>query len=123
MYALAFSPSLSNILDTGRGNNPDEMHNGIHFIDRMYRTAQAMRENVPSTVAAMTGGGYELFTTRNKFEARMTEFTKHLPGRYLLSFAPQDPHPGLHQVGVRLKVVAKASVLARSSYWAEDAKP
>src|ERR1035441_9354370 len=31
MYALAFSPALSNILDTGRGNNINEMHEGINF--------------------------------------------------------------------------------------------
>jgi hypothetical protein len=122
VYALAFSPSLSNILDTGRGNNQDEMRNGVNFIDLMYRTAQAMRKNVPSTVASMTGGEYELFTTRNKFDARVTDFTNHLHSRYLLSFAPKDPHPGLHQVRVRLKEVDKATVLARSSYWAEDAK-
>ena len=29
MYALAFSPALSNILDTGRGTNKNEMHEGV----------------------------------------------------------------------------------------------
>ena len=28
MYALSFSPSRSNLLDTFRGNNTDEMHKG-----------------------------------------------------------------------------------------------
>ena len=67
MYALAFSPGLSNILDTGRGTNKDEMHQGIDFLDLGYRTAQAMRRNVPSTVASMTGGEYELFASRKNF--------------------------------------------------------
>jgi VWFA-related protein len=122
MYALAFSPSLSNILDTGRGTNMNEMHNGVDILDLAYRTAQAMRKNVPSTVSSMTGGEYELFATRKKFEVRMNDFTNHLHSRYLLSFAPKSPHPGLHQIRVRLKEVGDATVLARSSYWAEGTK-
>ncbi len=125
MYALAFSPALSNILDTGRGNNKEEMQNGVNFLDLMYRTAQAMRKNVPSTVASMTGGEYELFATRKKFEVRMNDFTNHLHSRYLLSFSPENPHPGLHQIHVRLRDATDAkdnTVLTRSSYWAEGTK-
>jgi VWFA-related protein len=119
MYALAFSPALSNILDTGRGTNKDEMHNGVNFLDLAYRTAQAMRKNVPSTVAAMTGGEYQLFATRKKFDLRMNDFTNHLHSRYLLSIAPRNPHPGLHQIRVRLRGAANDTVLARTSYWVE----
>jgi hypothetical protein len=102
------------------------MHQGINFLDLMYQTAQAMRKNVPSTIASMTGGEYELFATRKKFEVRMNDFTNHLHSRYLLSFAPKEPHPGLHQIRVRLRAQSKDSgdgaVLARSSYWAEGTK-
>ena len=122
MYALAFSPALSNILDTGRGTNKNEMHQGINFLDLLYMTGQALKKNVPSTIASMTGGEYELFATRKKFEVRMNDFTNHLHSRYLLSFAPKSPHPGLHQIRVRLKDAGDATVLARSSYWAEGTK-
>jgi len=122
MYALAFSPALSNILDTGRGNNMNEMHPGINFLDLLYQTSQAMRKNVPHTIASMTGGEYELFATRKKFEVRMNDFTNHLHSRYLLSFAPKDPHAGLHQIRVRLRTPSGDVVLARSSYWAEGIK-
>lgn len=122
MYALAFSPGLSNILDTGRGTNKDEMHEGVNFIDLAYRTAQAMRKNVPDTIAQMTGGEYELFATRKKFEVRMNDFTNHLHNRYLLSFSPKNPHPGLHQLRVRLRNVKNATILARTSYWAAETK-
>lgn len=121
MYALAFSPSLSNILDTGRGTKKNEMHQGVDFLDLAYRTRQAMRKNVPSTIASMTGGEYELFAARKKFEARMNDFTNHLHSRYLLSIAPKNPHPGLHQIRVRLRDAGNATVLARTSYWARDA--
>jgi len=123
MYALAFSPALSNILDTGRGTNQNEMHNGVNFLDLAYRMAQAMRKNVPSTIAFMTGGEYELFATRKKFDVRMNDFTNHLHSRYLLSIAPKNPHPGLHQIRIRLKDPANGTVLARSSYWAEENRP
>lgn len=121
MYALAFSPGISNILDTGRGVNKSEMHPTLDLLDLAYRTAQTMRKNVPGTVTSMTGGEYELFTTRKKFEVRMNDFTNHLHSRYLLSFAPKDPRPGLHQLRVRLKDTSKGTVLARTSYWAEAA--
>jgi VWFA-related protein len=119
MYALAFSPGVSNILDTARGNNIGEMHQYVQFLDLGYRAAQAMRKNVPSTVVAMTGGEYELFTSKKKFDMRMTSFTNHLHSRYLLSFSPKDPHPGLHQIQVRLRDAANDTVLARTTYWAE----
>lgn len=122
MYALTFSPALSNILDTGRGNNVSEMHEGVNFLELGYQAAQAMRKNIPATVARMTGGEYQLFATRKKFDLRMNDFTNHLHSRYLLSFAPQNPHPGLHQIQVRLRSGGDATVLARTRYWAEGTK-
>ena len=122
MYALSFSPALSNILDTERGTNRSEMHPTLNILDLMYRTDQAMKKNVPSTIAAMTGGEYELFATRKKFEVRMNDFTNHLHSRYLLSFAPENPHAGLHQIRVRLRNGSDRLVLARSSYWAEGTR-
>lgn len=120
MYALAFSPALSNILDTGRGTNKNEEHPTIDILALGYQAVQAMRKNVPSAVAGMTGGEYELFATRKKFEVRMNDFTNHLHSRYLLSFAPKSPRPGLHQIRVRLRNDRDDSVLARSSYWADE---
>ena len=128
IYSLAFSPSLSNVLDTTHGTNTplsnksgsvNEMHPGINFLDLAYRAGQAMRKNVPSAIAQMTGGEYQLYATRKKFDLRMTDFTNHLHSRYLLSFAPANPHPGLHQIRVHLRQVSDVTVLARTSYWAE----
>src|SRR5712672_1163343 len=58
VYALAFSPSRSNVVDTMQGNNMGEMHPGVDFMALAYMAAQAMRKNIPATVAAMTGGEY-----------------------------------------------------------------
>jgi murein DD-endopeptidase MepM/ murein hydrolase activator NlpD len=81
--------------------------------------SQAVRRNTPRAIARMTGGEYELFASRKSFEKLMTNFTNHLHSRYLLSFQPQNPHAGLHQIRVRLRGPGKVTILARTSYWAE----
>jgi VWFA-related protein len=121
MYALAFSPSLSNILDTGRGTNKNEMTPNPDVLAPLVMAVRAMQKNVPKTVAGMTGGEYEMFETRKKFEVRVNDFTNHLHSRYLLSFAPKSPHPGLHQIRVRLRDAGSNTILARTNYWAEGA--
>jgi VWFA-related protein len=118
VYALAFSPSRSNVLDTMRGNNIEEMHPTVDFLALASMVVQAMKKNAPETVASMSGGEYEMFATAKHFEARMVDFTNHLHSRCLLSIEPKSPHAGLHQLRVRLRDPADRRVLARSSYWA-----
>jgi VWFA-related protein len=55
VYALAFSPSRSNVLDTMRGNNMAEMHPSPDLLAPFILAAEAMKKNIPGTVAAMTG--------------------------------------------------------------------
>jgi VWFA-related protein len=119
MYALAFSPYISQQLDTAQANNKDEWNGSVDFIAKSMAVREAMRKNMPKTVTTMTGGEYELFATRKKFEVRMNDFTNHLHSRYLLSIVPKNPHPGLHQIRVQLREPGTASVLARTTYWAE----
>ncbi|MFZ0285619.1 MAG: VWA domain-containing protein [Terriglobales bacterium] len=121
IYTLAFSPALSNVLDTGRGNNRDEMNAGPDLLAPLILARQAMRKNVPKAISSMTGGEYGLFKSQNGFETGMIDFTNHLHSRYLLSFQPRDPRPGLHELRVRLRDPGKNEILARGSYWASDA--
>jgi VWFA-related protein len=120
VYALAFSPAMSNVLDTGRGNNKDEMNAGPDLLAPLVLLRQAMRKNVPKAISSMTGGEYASFESQNGFESRMVDFTNHLHSRYLLSFQPRNPHPGLHELRVRLRDQAKVEILARGSYWANS---
>jgi VWFA-related protein len=117
VYALAFSPTLSNILDTERGNNQDEMNPSVDLMALLAQIRAATKRNTPQAIAAQTGGEYELFESRPRFETRMMDFTNHLHNRYVLSFEPKNPKSGLHRIGVRLKRAGTATVLARSSYW------
>jgi VWFA-related protein len=118
VYTLVFSPTISNILDTERGNNQDEMNATVDLIALLAHARAAMKSNTPKAIASQTGGEYELFGSRKRFETRMMDFTNHLRNRYVLSFEPKNPRPGLHQIRVRLKDPGTATVLARSSYWA-----
>jgi len=44
-------------------------------------------------------------------------FANHLHARYELSFEPKEPHPGLHQILVRLRHPVKdQTVLYRRTY-------
>jgi VWFA-related protein len=122
VYALAFSPSRSNILDTMRGNNKDEMNPSPDFLAPLLMAAEAMKKNMPKTVASMTGGEYEMFATGKNFDLRMIDFSNHLHSRYLLSIEPRSPHAGLHELRVRLRNAGDRTVLARGSYWAAGAK-
>jgi hypothetical protein len=79
---------------------------------------RALRKNVHKAIVTMSGGEYELFESRKRFETRMVDFTNHLHNRYMLSFEPKNPKPGLHQIRARLRDPGSATVLARSSYWA-----
>jgi VWFA-related protein len=119
IYALPFSPSFSQVLDTERGSNKDEWGGTPDLLAPLMMASQAVRRNTPKAIASMTGGEYELFASRKAFERLMTDFTNHLQSRYLLSFQPKDPRPGLHQIRVRLRAPGKSTVLARTSYWAE----
>ncbi len=125
VYTLAFSPSKSNVLDTLRGkNNPDlhpeetEVHEGPDLLAPLLLAAQAMRKNTARALAAQNGGEYEMFSSAHAFDAQINNFSNHLHSRYLLSFQPPKPDPGLHQLTVKVKGPAGATVLARTSYWA-----
>jgi VWFA-related protein len=120
VFAVPFSPYLSQQLDVARGTNQDEWTPKIDLLEKLVAARQAMRKNVPQALTSMTGGECELFATRNAFETDLTTFSNHLHSRYELSFEPNDPHPGLHQIRVKLRDQGKNwNVLFRSSYWVE----
>jgi VWFA-related protein len=123
VYSLAFSPTSSTALDTLRGEwdaRTDPAGGDLDILRLMKLAREAMRKNASKSVASMTGGEYELFTSQKSFERLMNEFANHLHSRYLLRFEPKNPHPGLHEVRVRLRHAGGNAVLARRSYWVEE---
>jgi hypothetical protein len=123
VYSLAFSPTGSTALDTLRGEwdaRTDPAGGDLDILRLMKLAREAMRKNASRSVASMTGGEYELFTSQKSFERLMTEFANHLHSRSLLRFEPRNPHAGLHEVRVRLRHAGNNVVLARRSYWVEQ---
>ena len=82
-------------------------------------TAYALQRNVPETVAHLTGGEYFGLSNAKSLERDLSAMANHLPNRYVLSFHPRSPHPGLHVLAVRLPGYPNLEITARKSYWAE----
>lgn len=80
----------------------------------------SMRRNAPETVAQLTGGEYYGFKDRRTLQKGMLTVSNHVPNRYVLSFHPEAPHPGLHTLKLRLKDYSNLEIIARRNYWAED---
>ena len=78
-----------------------------------------LRRNIPETVARLTGGEYFKLTDAKNLERSLGTISNHMPNRYVLSFQPQSPHPGLHVIELRLQNYSNLEVTARSSYWAD----
>jgi VWFA-related protein len=78
----------------------------------------SLQKNVPETVAKLTGGEYYSFSNEKNLQKGLEELTNHIPNRYVLSFHPQNPHPGLHVVNLQLRDRTDLKIDARTSYWA-----
>ena len=83
-------------------------------------TMNQLRRNVSESVAQLTGGEYFRFGNIRSLEKSLLTIANHVPNRYVLSFQPQSPHPGLHSIELRLKQRHNLVVTARRSYWAES---
>lgn len=86
-------------------------------------TVDGLKTNVPETVARLTGGEYFKLGSEKQFEDDLVAITNHLPNRYVLSFHPQAPHPGLHQIELKLPQYEGLEITARTSYWADEPTP
>jgi hypothetical protein len=79
----------------------------------------SMRKNAAETVAHLTGGEYYGFKDRRTLQKGMLTVSNHVPNRYVLSFRPEDPHPGMHTLKLKLENYPTLELTARKNYWAE----
>jgi VWFA-related protein len=84
-------------------------------------TADSLQQDVPATVARLTGGEYYKLGDERHLERDLMTIANHVPNRYMLSFHPQQPHAGLHVLRLKLPEYPSLEVTARTSYWAEPA--
>src|SRR5947209_5731387 len=95
----------------------------LRLIKMAALATEGLRTNVPETVARLTGGEYFKLGNQKNLERTLQTLSNHLPNRYVLSFQPQSPHPGLHVINLELKEYPQLKVTARTSYWVEGAPP
>jgi VWFA-related protein len=119
VLSLTFSPSRAELLHDLKDNGDNRVMNPM---STLLMATQAMKKNVAKQIALMSGGEYAPFTRDKAFEQEVTEVSQHARNRYLLSFYPSDPTPGLHTLRVRLTKDYGAHVVARANYWALDEK-
>ncbi|HLH09216.1 MAG TPA: VWA domain-containing protein [Terriglobales bacterium] len=111
VYSSTFSPVVDSLWATPTSNTPN-------FLNLFKILVQEAKENVPKTLAEVSGGEFLPFKSERSFEDKMTEISNHVFNLYLLSYQPQNLQPGQHTLRVRLRFNSAANIYARQGYWA-----
>jgi hypothetical protein len=82
-------------------------------------TRNSLRKNVPETCAHLSGGEYFSFKDPKSLRSHLFTLSNDVPNRYVLTFRPQSPHPGLHALTVELNNRPGLRIDARSEYWVD----
>jgi VWFA-related protein len=114
VLSISFSPSRAEFLHDVKDSGDDRIMNPISSIAMI---AQAFKKNVAKEIAGMSGGEYNTFTGDKAFEQRVVDAAKHARNRYLISFSPSDPTPGLHTIRVKTVQDYGARIVTRANYW------
>ncbi|HEY1581350.1 MAG TPA: VWA domain-containing protein [Terracidiphilus sp.] len=89
----------------------------LNMVSTLVMAVQAFKKNVAKQVALMSGGEYMTFVGDHRFEDRVMEAAKEVRNRYLITFSPSDPTPGLHTIRVHTVEDYGAKIVARANYW------
>jgi len=117
VLSVSFSPAKAELLHDVKDNGDDRV---MSMISTLAMIVPAFKKNVSREVARMSGGEYTTFTGDKAFESKVVESAKHARNRYLISFSPSDPTPGLHTIRVRTVQDYGARIVARANYWREQ---
>jgi VWFA-related protein len=117
VLSVSFSPARAELSHDIKDNGDNRT---MSMVSSLFMLVQAFKKNVTKEVAHMSGGEYNTFTGDKGFEKRVVESAKRARNRYLITFSPTDPTPGLHTIKVRLAQDYGAHVVARANYWREQ---
>ena len=118
VLSVSFSPARAELLHdvkddvVGNGDQPT-----MNMVSALIMAVKAFKTNVTKEVADMSGGEYTTFTGDKRFEQQVVDAAKHMRNRYLITFSPSDPSPGLHAIRVRTAQDYGARIVARANYW------
>ncbi len=114
VLSVSFSPSRAELLHDTKDSGDERT---LNMLSPLIMAVQAFKKNVAKEVARMSGGEYTTFTGDKRFELRVVDAAKHARNRYLLTFSPSNPTPGLHTIRVRTAQDYGARIVARANYW------
>jgi VWFA-related protein len=121
ILSVCFSPSRAELLHDMKDSTGEDRT--MNLFSTVAMIVQAFKKNVAREVAHMSGGEYTTFTGDKGFEQRVVDAAKHARNRYLISFSPSDPKPGLHTIRVRTVEDYGARIVARANYWLVQEQP
>jgi VWFA-related protein len=114
VMSVSFSPSRAELIHDTKDSGDDR---AMNMVSALVMAVKAFKKNVSREVALMSGGEYETFTGGKRFEQRVVDAAKHTRNRYLITFSPSNPTPGLHTIRVRTAKDYGARIVARTNYW------
>jgi VWFA-related protein len=119
IYSATYSQTTSSKVGQVFADPTDHPVNLLGIFSNLLRSA---KENVPKTVAEMSGGEYLPFHDEKTLEQGLTGVDNHFYNQYLLSFTPKKLSPGQHSLRV---VVDRGDVVvtARAGYWVGETPP
>jgi VWFA-related protein len=117
VLSVSFSPSRAEFLHDAADEDDERM---LNMVSALAMAVKALKKNVSKEIAEMSGGEYTTFTNDKKFEKRVVEAASHTRNRYLITFSPSNPKPGLHTIKVRTAQDYGASIVARANYWLDQ---
>ncbi len=120
VLSVSFSPGRAEFAHDVKDNGDDRT---LNMVSALAMPVKALKKNVTKEIAQMSGGEYTTFTGDKKFEARVVDAAKHARNRYLITFSPSNPTPGLHTLRVRTAEDYGARIVARDHYWAAAPAP
>jgi VWFA-related protein len=114
VLTVSFSPLKAEFLHDVKDSGDERTMN---MVSALVALVQAFKKNVTKEIALMSGGEYTTFTGDKRFQQRVVEEAKHARNRYLITFSPSNPTPGLHTLRVHLAQDYGAHIVARANYW------
>ena len=117
--SISYGPAKSQLVDELTDPSRNVMMQGqMNLIPLIVMSREALRQNVPHTLAELSGGQYINFTTSKGFDKGMHDLTKQLHNEYRLSFQPMSPSaPGIHRLSVSVPSMPDVVVRARLVYF------
>jgi VWFA-related protein len=119
VLSVSFSPSQAELAHDIKDSGEDRT---MSIVSTLVMAVKAFKKNVAKEVAQMSGGEYTTFTGDKGFEQRVVSAARDVRNRYLITFSPSDPTPGLHTIHVRTAQDYGARIVARANYWLAQEK-